>query len=300
MLPARGARTANTMDVGLATTTIWRRSRLAAMVLRRLLCPCVRVRPFLGVPVKQVTEEIVDYVGQWEKIVDAPVPLRSLDAELGDRFLQVLEQIVEVLKVLPEQTVNSRGFGYLPVPQVMESVEMQLECVADQIVADPVPEIMKDDVDGVQHVPQEHVQDRVVEHIAAVPVPQIMGTSWKSFIIPCHRSRKKLWKMSVVPCHRSWRRLLKSLQERVSDLVLAQVTPPKEVSDEPVSAGHVEQAVSWFDRKFSPDEPLYRKTGSSGRSSRSKLKSQRSRTWFQSPRRPIWIPGVEPDPSLIG
>ena len=43
-------------------------------------------------PVKQVTEEIVDFVGQWEKIVDAPVLLRSLDAELGDRFLQVLEQ----------------------------------------------------------------------------------------------------------------------------------------------------------------------------------------------------------------
>ena len=80
---------------------------------RRLLCPCPRVRPFFvgleaepGVPVKQVTEEIVDCVGQWEKIVDAPVLLRSLDAELGDRFLQVLEQIVKVLKVLPEQIAS--------------------------------------------------------------------------------------------------------------------------------------------------------------------------------------------------
>ena len=64
------------------------------------------------VPVKQVTEEIVDFVGQWEKIVDAPVLLRSLDAELGDRVLQVLEQIVEVLKVLPEQIASQlKGVG---------------------------------------------------------------------------------------------------------------------------------------------------------------------------------------------
>ena len=87
------------------------------------------------VPVKQVTEEIVDFVGQWEKIVDAPVLLRSLDVELGDRVLQVLEQIVEVLKVLPEQIASElKGWGYeerisersgeqqtvdLPVPQVI-------------------------------------------------------------------------------------------------------------------------------------------------------------------------------------
>ena len=59
-----------------------------------------------------VTKEIVDYVGQWEKIVDAPVPLRSLDAELGDRFLLVLEQVVEVLKVLPEQIASQlEGLG---------------------------------------------------------------------------------------------------------------------------------------------------------------------------------------------
>ena len=45
-------------------------------------------------------------MGQWEKIVDAPVLLRSLDAELGDRFLQVLEQIVEVLEVLPEEIAS--------------------------------------------------------------------------------------------------------------------------------------------------------------------------------------------------
>ena len=45
-----------------------------------------------------VTKEIVDYVGQWEEVVDVPVLLRSLGTELGDRVLQVLEQIAEVLE----------------------------------------------------------------------------------------------------------------------------------------------------------------------------------------------------------
>ena len=52
------------------------------------------------------------------------------------------------------------------------------------------------------------------------------------------------------------------------------------VVNERLSAGHVEQAVSWFDRKFS-----------------SELETHRSHTWRQSPGRPVWIPGVKPDPS---
>ena len=39
----------------------------------------------------------------------------------------------------------------------------------EQIVADPVPQIL----DGVQHVPRERVQQRVVEQVVDVPVPQI-------------------------------------------------------------------------------------------------------------------------------
>ena len=69
-----------------------------------------------------------------------------------------------------------------PVPQILKDVvngvqhvpqEVQ-NLVVEQSVADPVPQILKDGVDLVQHMPQEHVQNRVVEHIAAVPVPQIM------------------------------------------------------------------------------------------------------------------------------
>ena len=40
----------------------------------------------------------------------------------------------------------------------------------EQIVADPLPQIL----DGVQHVPQERVQNLVGKQIVDVPVPQIL------------------------------------------------------------------------------------------------------------------------------
>ena len=78
------------MDVGLATTTTWREARFAATLLRRLLCPCVWVRPFFS----SISLE------QWENIV------RRLDDDRGFQILQVLEQIVEVLEVLPEEIAS--------------------------------------------------------------------------------------------------------------------------------------------------------------------------------------------------
>ena len=143
-----------------------------------------------------VTKEIVDYVGQWEEIVDVPVLSRSLDTELGDRVLQVLEQIVEVLKVLPERIASQlKGWSYderiserlgeqtvdLPVPQVMESVEMQLQCVTEQITDLFVGERVQNctpEQTMVFPVPQfveECVQNRTPEQIIVdFPVPQIM------------------------------------------------------------------------------------------------------------------------------
>ena len=151
-----------------------------------------------------VTKEIVDFVGQWEKIVDVPVLLRRLDAELGDRVLQVLEQIVEVLKVLPERIASQlKGWSYderiserlgeqsvdLPVPQVMESVEMQLECVTEQITDLLVPQILGERVQNrtpeqiivdfpvpqIMEINEECVQNRTHEQIiVGFPVPQIM------------------------------------------------------------------------------------------------------------------------------
>ena len=146
-----------------------------------------------------VTKEIVDYVRQWEEIVDVPVLLRSLDTELGGRVLQVLEQVVEVLKVLPERIASQlKGWSYggriferlgeqtvdLPVPQVMESVEMQLECVTEQIKDLLVPQILGERVQNctpeqtmVFPVPQfveERVQNRTPDMVLDVSVPLIV------------------------------------------------------------------------------------------------------------------------------
>ena len=43
------------------------------------------------------------------------------------------------------------------------------QIVVEQIVADPVPQIL----DGVQHVPRERVQNPVGKQMVDVPVPQI-------------------------------------------------------------------------------------------------------------------------------
>ena len=48
----------------------------------------------------------------------------------------------------------------------------QLERVVEQIAGAPVPQILEG-VDGLQHVPQERVQNRTPEQIVDVPVPQI-------------------------------------------------------------------------------------------------------------------------------
>ena len=146
-----------------------------------------------GVPVKQVSEEIFDCVGQWEKIMDAPVLLRGLDAELGDRFLQVLEQIIEVLKVLPEQIASQlKGWGYedrisersgvqtvdLPDPQVMESVPHIVEervqnRTLEQTTEFLVPQILEAVMEVVPSAPQERVQNRTRKLFVDVPVPHI-------------------------------------------------------------------------------------------------------------------------------
>ena len=49
----------------------------------------------------------------------------------------------------------------------------------EKIVADSVPQIL----DGVQHVPRERVQHRVVEQVVDVPVPQIREESWSLLLV---------------------------------------------------------------------------------------------------------------------
>ena len=91
-------------------------------------------------PMKQVTEEIVDFVGQWEKIVDAPVLLRSLDAELGDRVLLVLEQTAA-----------------FPVPQISE--DRVPDRSPEQIMDFPVSQNMEAYAGRVRDIPLERVQE---------------------------------------------------------------------------------------------------------------------------------------------
>ena len=248
-----------------------------------------------GVPVKQVTEEIVDCVGQWEKIVDAPVLLRSLDAELGDRFLQDLEQIVEVLKVLPEQiasqlkgsggmrsacpsaqgsrlsTCPSAGHGVcrdavgvrrgaddgIPCASVFGGARAE-SCVAEQIMEFPVPRIMEAAVEVVPSTPQERVQNRPRKLFVDVPVPHIKEKIAGKVM--------RTGKVFTVPHHRDDQACtfdtvglhIKGL-DKFNLLRVGDVMVPAPQITKGV-VGHVEQVVSWFDGKsqVAADEPLYR------------------------------------------
>ena len=94
--------------------------------------------------------------------------------------------------------------------ELAERVSQRLERVVEQFVGAPVPQIMKDTVDSVQHVPQERVQSRDGEQIVGVPVSQM----WELVVegvqhVPkkrvhdreqigacqCSRSRRKLGKL---------------------------------------------------------------------------------------------------------
>ena len=145
------------------------------------------------VPVKQVTEEIVDFVGQWEKIVDAPVLLRSLDAELGDRVLLVLEQIVEVLKVLPEQQIVVSS-----VPQLLDSSwRSRVRAKSySQIVDFPVPQITEAPVDFLLPSPQERVQNCTSDQIVGL-------LCLRSLRSACSIVRKS--RLRIPLCLSSWR-----------------------------------------------------------------------------------------------
>ena len=103
--------------------------------------------------------------------------LRSLNAELGDRVLQVLEQIVEVLKVLPQQIASQlKGWGYVerfserfqgsrlstcPSRKSLSLSRCSSGCVADEMVF-PVSQFV-----------EELEQNRTPELVVDGSVPQI-------------------------------------------------------------------------------------------------------------------------------
>ena len=64
---------------------------------------------------------------------------------------------------------------------LMERVT-RLERVVEQIVGVPLPQIMKEIVDGMQHIPEERVQNFVTEQIGSVPVPWIIEHFGRSIL----------------------------------------------------------------------------------------------------------------------
>ena len=198
--------------------------------------------------------------------------------------LQALEQIVEVLKVLPEQIASQlRGLGLpvppateerisrrrveqffdLPAPQVMECVEvfraLSQERISERSVEQffdlRAPQVMVS-VAVFKAVTQERISSRTVEQITDLPVPQVME---------CVEVFNSLGDAPDVPAPRFLKQIEDVIKvtspEGVSDRIVGQtagvrpfpvqscgvftVLPP-----ERVSAFHVEQAVSWFDEKY--------------------------------------------------
>ena len=171
----------------------------------------------------------VDFLGQCEKIV------RRLDDDRGFQILQVLEQTVEVLKVLPEKIVSQ--LWRLGVEE----------------------RISERSVEVIEAFPQERISGRTGEQTVDLPTLQVMES------------------VEVFNSLGSARDVASTrLPEQIDDVI--KVTSPEVVSDARVSAGHVEQAFSWFDEKYDvvPSVELsYRESGCSSCSSRCKLKWQR-------------------------
>ena len=78
---------------------------------------------------------------------------------------QIQEQIVDVIKVIPQEQMSKRLVEQIvdvPMPQILE-----------QIVDVPVPQIMEETVEVAKLIPQERLQQRTLGETVNVPVPQI-------------------------------------------------------------------------------------------------------------------------------
>ena len=102
----------------------------------------------------------------------------------------------------------------------------RLERVVEQIAGAPVPQILEVGVNGLQHVPQERVQNSAVEKIGGVPVPQI----WEPIVdgphlIPQERVQNRTPdQIVVVPVPQISENSLPSpSQERVQNRTLEQI-----------------------------------------------------------------------------
>ena len=149
-----------------------------------------------------------------------------------------------------------------PVPRNMEAVvevgrvtphERVQKRIWDQIVDLPAPLITEKIVADVLSLPQERAQNRVTH-------------TGKVFTV-CHNRGDQACTLDTVGLRNKG--LDKFNLPRVGDVMVSAPQITKGF------VGHVEQVVSWFDRKsqVAADEPLYHfQTKRSGRSSRSELK----------------------------
>ena len=55
----------------------------------------------------------------------------------------------------------------------------------------PVPGIVEEILELTDLVPQERIQERIVEEIIDVPVPEVMEKTVKSLVCHFHRLRRK-------------------------------------------------------------------------------------------------------------
>ena len=78
---------------------------------------------------------------------------------------QIQEQIVEVIKVIPQEQMAERI--------VVQIVDVPMPQIPEQIVDVPVPKIMEETVEVAKLIPQERVQQRTLEETVNVPVLQI-------------------------------------------------------------------------------------------------------------------------------
>ena len=85
--------------------------------------------------------------------------------------LQTVERIEEIVQTVQrpvEQIVEQR----VEVPKIIPQERVQQRTV-EQIVDVPVPQVVEEIVEVAKIIPQERVQQRTVEQVIDVPVPQI-------------------------------------------------------------------------------------------------------------------------------
>ena len=200
-----------------------------------------------------------------EQIVAVPVP-------------QIGEPVGEVVQLAPRERVQSRTPEQImdfPVPQNMEVYARIVrapsqECVQnrmpDPIVDVPVPRIMEAAVEAVRDTPLERVPNRTPEPIVDVPVPHIKedglllvlqervhnraAYTEKVFSVKLRDQRDD---QACVNYMGFIKGLDKHNMPRLGDVMV----PPLQIIK--CIVAHVEQVVSWFDRKsqVAADEPLH-------------------------------------------